>query len=226
MRRITGVLMRPRSTMTALVAAPAFLVCWVVILMIWLACASWLLSTGVGRQALIDERVRVVEAFGGRVDDAQYAALQASPPVITYFTSGGRLLLSPPVTLAVALGVMLMARLDGGTTGVAAALAVTVHATVVLALQQLVSTPLLYARESLASPTSLATILPIFDDGSWTARVFGVIDVFGLWWVWLLAIGASAMTARPARRYVGRFLAVYVAVALIVAAVMAVAGGS
>lgn len=226
MRRITGVLMRPRSTMTALVAAPAFLVCWVVILMIWLACASWLLSTGVGRQALIDERVRVVEAFGGRVDDAQYAALQASPPVITYFTSGGRLLLSPPVTLAVALGVMLMARLDGGTTGVAAALAVTVHATVVLALQQLVSTPLLYARESLASPTSLATILPIFDDGSWPARVFGVIDVFGLWWVWLLAIGASAMTARPARRYVGRFLAVYVAVALIVAAVMAVAGGS
>ena len=102
MRRITGVLMRPRSTMTALVAAPACLVCWIVILVIWLACASWLLSTAVGRQALVDERVRIVEAFGGRIDDAQYAALQASPPVITYFTSGGRLLLSPPVTLAVA----------------------------------------------------------------------------------------------------------------------------
>lgn len=223
MRRITGVLVRPRSTMTALVAAPAFLVCWIVILVIWLACASWLLSTEVGRQALVDERARIVEAFGGRIDDAQYAALQASPPVVTYFTSGGRLLLSPPVTLAVALGVMLVARMDGGAPRAAAALAVTVHATVVLALQQLVSTPLLYARESLASPTSLATILPFFDDGSGPARMFGVIDVFGLWWIWLLAVGASAMTARPARRYLGRFLALYVGVALIVAAVMAVA---
>jgi hypothetical protein len=226
MRRITGVLVRPRSSMTALVATPAFLVYWVVILVIWMACAAWLLSTDVGRQALVDERVRMVEAFGGRVEDAQYAALQASPPAVTYFTSGGRLLLSPPVTLAVALGVMLMARLDGGTGRFTTALAVTVHATVVLAVQQLVSTPLLYARESLASPTSLANILPIFDDGSWPARFFGVIDVFGLWWVWLLAVGVSAMTERPARRYLGRFLAVYVGVALIVAAALAAAGGA
>lgn len=226
MRRITGVLVRPRSIMTALVATPAFLVCWVVILMIWMACAAWLLSTDVGRQALVDERVRMVEAFGGAVDDARYAGLQASPPAVTYFTSGGRLLLAPPVTLAVALGVVLLARLDGTSVRYRVALAVTVHATVVLAVQQLVSTPLLYARESLASPTSLANILPVFDDGSWPARVLGVIDVFGLWWARLLAVGVSAMTGRPERRYLGRILAVYVGVALIVAAVMAVAGGS
>ncbi len=226
MRRITGVLVRPRSTMTALVASPAFLVCWVVILLTLLASAAAFLSTEVGRQALVDERVRLVEAFGGQVDDAAYEMLQASPPVAMYFTSGGRLLLSPPATLLVALGVMLMARVDGATPGYTAALAVTVHASVVLALQQLVSTPLLYARESLASPTSLTTVLPVFDDGSLAARIFGVVDVFGLWWTWLLATGVAAMTARPAHRYLWRFLAVYAGLAIIVAVVMTVAGGS
>ena len=61
-----------------------------------------------------------------------------------YLANPGRLLLAPPVTLAVAAGVMLLARLDGSTAGFGAALAVTVHASVVLALQQLVATPLLY----------------------------------------------------------------------------------
>ena len=44
-------------------------------------------------KALVDERVRQVEAFGGRIDDAAYAALQRPRPWLTYFTSGGRLLL-------------------------------------------------------------------------------------------------------------------------------------
>lgn len=224
MRRITGVLVRPRSIMAALVAKPAFLACWVVILVAWLGSAAWLVSTDVGRQALVDERVRIVEALGGQIDDDEYAALQASPPVSSYFTSGGRLLVAPPVTLAVALGVMLLAGMDGGRAGFAAALAVTVHASVVLLLQQLVSAPLMYARESLASPTSLSTLLPLFDQGTLPARFLGVVDLFGLWWVWLLATGASAMTARPARRYFGRLLAVYAGIAVVVAGVMAAFG--
>ena len=95
MRRLAGVLVRPRSTMAALVAAPTFFGTWTVILLTWLACGWWLLTTPVGRQALVDERVRVVEMLGGRVSDDEYAALQASPPLTSYLTSGGRLLLAP-----------------------------------------------------------------------------------------------------------------------------------
>src|SRR5690606_37859913 len=203
---------------------PAFLVCWVVILVAWLAAAAWLLSTDVGRQALVDERVRIVVALGGQIDDEEYGALQASPPVSSYFTSGGRFLLLPPVTLAVVLGVLRFAWMDGGRAGFAAALGVTVPASVVLLLQQLVSTPLMYARGSLASPTNLSTVLPLFDQGTVPARFLGVVDVFGLWWVWLLATGAAAMTGRPARRYLGRLLAVYAGMAIVVAGVMAAFG--
>ena len=104
MRRIVGVLRHPRSTMAAVVAAPSWLAAWVIVLLLWLVPGGWLLSTPVGRQALVDERVRRIEAFGGSIDDAEYGALRQSPPLAAYFTSGGRPLLAPAVTLAVAAG--------------------------------------------------------------------------------------------------------------------------
>jgi hypothetical protein len=225
MRRIAGVLRHPRSTMAALVAAPSFLPAWALILAIWLVPAGWLLSTSTGRLALVDEHVRQVESFGGRVDAAQYDALRQAPPWQAYFTSGGRLLLSPPVTLLVAAGLVGLARIDGSALPFAAALAIAVHALVPLALQQLVATPINFGTESLASPTNLATRLGL-EDGTVGARLFGAIDMFGLWWIWLLAVGTAAATHRPARRYAARVLLVYGLVAAAVAVRMTLSGGS
>ena len=224
MHRVTGVVVHPRATMAEVARHPAFMAAWAVVLLAVAVCGGLLLSTPVGQQALVDERVRVTEALGGRVDDAAYARMQAAPPYSVYLTSGGRMLLTPPVTIVVAGGLMMLARLDGATLRFATALAIAVHATVVLALQQIVATPLHYVQESLTSPTNVAGVLRIFDEGSWPARLFGTIDVFGLWWMWLLGLGLAAATARPARRYVWRLVAVYVGVAAIVAAVFAVLG--
>ena len=225
MRRVTGVLMHPRATMAEVVRHPAFLTTWIVVLLAVAVCGGLLLSTPVGRQALVDERVRVTEALGRRVDDADYARLQANPPLSVYLTSGGRLLLTPPVTLLVAAGLLAMARLDGATISFVTALAIAVHATVVLALQQIVATPLHYVQEALTSPTNVAGLLRVFDEGTLPARLFGTIDVFGLWWVWLLCLGLAAATGRPARRYVWRLLAVYVVVAAAVAGYFALMQG-
>jgi hypothetical protein len=224
MRRVTGVLMHPRATMAEVVRHPAFITTWLVVLLAVGVCGGLLLSTPVGRQALVDERVRVTEALGQRVDDAEYARLQANPPVSVYLTSGGRLLVTPPVTLLVAAGLLLLARLDGASLSYVTALAIAVHATVVLALQQMLATPVHYAYESLTSPFNVAGLLRVFDEGTWPARLFGTIDLFGLWWMWLLSAGLAAATARPSRRYVWRLMAVYVGVAAIVAAVFAVMG--
>lgn len=224
MRRVTGVLTHPRATMAEVVRHPAFITTWAVVLLVVAVCGGLLLSTAVGQQALVDERVRVVEALGGRVDDAEYARLKASPPVSVYLTSGGRLLLTPPLTLLVAAGLAALARLDGVRVTFVTALAIAVHATVVLALQQVMATPVHYLYESLTSPTNVAGVIRVFDEGSWPARLFGTIDVFGVWWMWLLAVGVAAATGRPARRYVWRLLAVYVGIAALVAAIFAVAG--
>jgi hypothetical protein len=97
---------------------------------------------------------------------------------------------------------------------------------VVLALQQIVATPLHYVAESLTSPTNIAGLLRVFDEGTVAARLFGTIDVFGLWWMWLLSLGLAAAASGPARRYFVRLVAVYIGVADLVAAVFAVMGGS
>lgn len=230
MRRVTGVLVHPRATMAEVVRHPAFITTWVVVLLVVAVCGGLLLSTATGQQALVDERVRVTEALGGRVDDASYDRLRNDPPVSIYLTSGGRLLVTPPITVAVALGLMALGSFDrsggGGRVTFVTALAIAVHATVVLAVQQVVATPLHYAYESLASPTNLAGLLRLFDEESWPQRLLGAVDAFGLWWMWLLAVGLGAATGRPARRYIWKLLAVYLGIAATVAAVFAVLGGS
>ena len=224
MRRVTGVLRHPRAVMAEVVQHPAFITTWVLVLLVVAVCGGLLLSTPIGQQALVDERVRVTEALGGRVDDATYDRLRSDPPVSIYLTSGGRLLLTPPITMLMAAGLMALARFDGARVTFVTALAIAVHATVVLAVQQVVAAPLHYVNESLTSPTNLAGMLRMFDEGSAPARLLGTIDVFGLWWMWLLAVGLAAATGRPARQYIWRLLAVYLGVAALVATVFALLG--
>jgi hypothetical protein len=225
-RRIAGVVLRPRATMAALVGAPTWLSTWSVILIVWACCGGWLLSTEVGRQALVDERVRVVETFGGAVSDAEYAALQAAPPWWIYFTSGGRALLSPLTTVAVAVVMAIIARLHGTPATLAQTLAVVVHASVVLVIGQLVATPLHYLRESLTSPLNLAAVLPLMQPGTWPARIFGTLDLSALWWAGLLAIGMAQLTGRQVRYYAWRIAALFLVFAIVTATAIGAMGGA
>lgn len=223
--RMGAVLRRPAAAIGGIVASPRWLGPWLVILAVWAACAGALLGTAVGQQALVDEEVRRTEAFGGTVSDAEYAGWLNEPPLSAYLASGGRMLLTPPVTLAVAVGLFLSARAAGGSVGLAQALAVAVYASVPLLLGQVIATPLHYVRESLTSPFTLAALVPLADEGTWPARVMGTIDVFGLWWAWLLAVGLGVLTGRPARRYLTRVVGLYLAVAAIMAAALMIWGG-
>ena len=199
---------------------------WVFILIVMAVCAAALLATEVGQQALVDERVRVIEGFGGSVDDPTYARLQANPPWWVYFTSGGRLLLTPELTLLMAVVVWVIARAATPATTFTQALAIVVHASVVLALGQVIATPIHYVRESLTSPLNLAAILPGMDEGTAPARIFGAIDLFAVWWLVLMAIGLSALTGRATRKYVFWFGAAYLALAAVMAGVIAAVGGT
>jgi hypothetical protein len=130
------------------------------------------------------------------------------------------------VTVLVALGLMLLARLDGATLRLPSALSVVVAATLVLAIREALMTPVFVLRESITSATNLAALLPSVDEGSLAARFLGTIDVFALWWTWLLALGVSSASGRPARRYLLRLMAVYIGMAALIAGVMAFGGGS
>jgi hypothetical protein len=225
-RRIAGMVIRPRATLVELVQRPVWWDTWLVILGIWAACGTLLLASSVGQQALVDERVRVIEALGGAVSDDQYAALLAHPPRWVYVVSGSRLLLTPGLTLAVAAALWLVARYDGAAPSFAQALAVTVHASVVLLIGQVIATPLHYVREALTSPLNLAAILPLMEAGSVQARFFGTLDLFVLWWTGLLAMGLSVLTRQRTGRYALGITALYFGFAGVVAVSLAMLGGS
>ena len=222
MRRVVGVLLHPRQTMAAVVHDPSFITAWIVVLLIVAACGVSILSTAVGRQALVDERVRTTEMVGGRVDDAAYAEWLAHPPISAYLTSGGRLLVTPPVTLIVALALVGLAGFEGAGVSFVVALAIVVHATAALALQQLIAVPAQLVRESLGSPTSLAILMPAGDDGTWLARLMGSLYVFGVWWIVLMAIGLGAATGRSTVHWLVRLGAAYLVIAAVVAGAVAV----
>ncbi|MGQ0733439.1 MAG: YIP1 family protein [Acidobacteriota bacterium] len=223
--RIAGTLWRPRATMTKVCARPTWAAVWGLALGVWVICAAALLSTNVGQQALVDERVRVIEEFGGQVSDLAYGRWQAEPPWWVYLTSGSRLLLTPVVTLIVAGGLLALAGFAGARATFRQSLAVSVHAGIVLVLGQVVAMPLHYVRESLTSPLNLAAVLPLLEEGTWPARVLGTVDVFVVWWLALLAVGLSVLTGRRATRYFGWAGGLYLGFSVVVALTLAVVGG-
>jgi hypothetical protein len=121
---------------------------------------------------------------------------------------------------------MVLAASSGVKIRYVVALAIAVHASVILAAQQVVATPLHYVRESLTSPTNIAGLLPMLEEGSWPARLLGSVDVFGLWWIWVLSVGLAAATGIPSRRVLWKLLIAYVGIAAVVATVFAVFGRS
>ena len=63
---------------------------------------------------------------------------------------------------------------------------VYIHAGVVLAASQVFLGPLNYFRQSMTGATNLAVLLPMLDDQSFIGRLFGMIDLFWIWWMVVL----------------------------------------
>jgi hypothetical protein len=184
-------------------------------------------ATEVGQLALVDQWERTALAFGQAVDDTRYADLQAWSRLGPAVAAGNALLAGPGVAIGVSLLVFGWLR-RAGTTGVGRVsyrqvLAVVVHAGVVLAVGRLVAAPLVYARETTASATTVGAWFPSFDEASPVARFLGAIDLFTLWWAVVLGIGVAVLSGRRARTCAAWIVSAYVGIALVLAAVMAAA---
>lgn len=225
--RVLGVIRSPRATLTAVAHAPRWAGVLVLTFLISTISTAALLQTEVGRVALVDQWERTATAFGQNVDDRQYAALEeasANGPAYAAFSSFA----SGPV-LAFGLAAVLLVifnRAFGGAATYPQILALTAHAGVILALRQLIAAPVNYVRETLASPMTMSLFFSMLDEASPLARFFGVIDLFVVWWLAVLAVGLSVLYRRPARRILIGLVSAYVVLALLLVIAMAVTGGT
>jgi len=180
-------------------------------------------ATDVGQLALVDQWERTALAFGQALDDTRYADLHAWSRLGPAVAAGNALLVGPGAALAVSLPlfVWLRRRRTGSAVSYTQVLAVVVHAGVILAVGRLVAAPLVYARETTASATTVGAWFPSLDEASPVARFLGALDLFTLWWAVVLGIGVAVLSGHRARTCAAWIVSVYVGIALVAAAVMA-----
>ncbi|HEY5619975.1 MAG TPA: YIP1 family protein [Vicinamibacterales bacterium] len=225
--RILGVVRSPRSTFERLATEPRWADVLVVTLLVTALSSAFLLETETGRLALLDQWERTALAFGRTVGDSEYAALAqattngAAYAIASSFASGPLLAVALSAAL---LGAFRLAGSRGATFR--QVLAIVVHAGVILMVRQVVATPVVYARETLASPMTLSLFFTMLDETSPLARFFGIVDLFVMWWIVVLALGMSVLYRKPARRLALAFMGTYVALAGVLTMAMALTGGT
>jgi hypothetical protein len=196
-----------------------------------LACAAAcvataaVLETETGELALLDHLERTVAALGEPIDGAQYAALQdmsghgAAYALVTSLAS------VPLLAVGLSAAMFAWGKTRGLTPTYRQVLAVASHASVILALRQVIAAPLTYMRETMASPLTLNMFLALADEGSPLARFTAMIDVFIIWWIAVLSIGMSVLYRRPVVRLATTFTGAYLLLAALVALIVALSGG-
>ena len=228
--RILGILRRPRLTLQEVASHPRWASLLVTLTLVTAAAGALVSATEVGQLALVDQWERTALAFGQVVDDTRYADLLTWSRLGPAVGAANALLAGPGVALVVSVLVFLWLRGRGGTAGAAGpvsysqVLAVVVHAGVILAVGRLVAAPLVYARETTASATTVGAWFQSLDEGSPVARFLGAIDLFTVWWAVVLGIGVAVLSGQRARTCAAWLVSAYVGIALVLAAVMASAG--
>lgn len=230
--RAYGVIRHPRVTFSTIVQVPSWAPILAATTAVTFLCGLAFLRTDVGQQALVDQWERTSTAFGQSVDDEGYARMEqtarnagvdAAYSAVTALASGPVLVF----VLSGALFLLLNARkLEGERPSFTQVLTVVSSAGVILALRQVVATPIEYIRESIASPTTLVQLFSMLDEASPLARFLGIIDLFVVWWIVVLAIGLSVLYRRRTRTLLLALTGAYVALALLAALAMAVSGGT
>lgn len=225
--RMAGVIFSPADTFRSVAAFPRWFGVLAIVVVASAGLWFWFAGTEVGQQAMLDQQISRTQMMGGTVTDEQYAAFERMLPMMKYLVGGSQLVAGPLLTLVLAgiLFGVFNAGL-GGNARFGQVFAVLAHSGVITLLQSLFTIPINYARESMASATNLTVLLPMLDEGSLAARFLGIIDVFILWWLFVLAIGIGVLYRRRTAPIFASFLGIYVAVAASVAVLLRIAGGS
>lgn len=217
--RFIGIITSPRSTFQNVVARPSWLGMYLLTAFIIAIFAALPMTTDAGRQATLDQQVSQMEAFGMEVSDEMYEQMRQRTQYAAYTTAVTVLFGSLVVSLILAaiLWAVFNAALGGDAT-YKQILAVLIHAGVISALGQMFTGPINYFRGAVTSATSLGALLPIFDDQSFLGKLFGMIDIFIVWWLIVLAMGLAVLYRRRTQPIAYTLFGIY---ALIIVAIAA-----
>jgi hypothetical protein len=223
--RFVGVIVSPAETFRSVVAHPHWLGMLVLVCVGMAALVGGYLSTRVGQQAWLD--AATTNPFSGPVSAEQHAAMEKVAPYAGYIAIAQMLLMTPLVLLAASgiLFAVFNAALGGAAT-FKQLFSVVVHSSAVSLVGQLYTMPINYARGTLSSATNLGVLLPMVDETSFFGRLAGMVDLFLLWWLLVLAIGLGVLYRRRTQPIALSLLAIYAVIAVVIAVVRSRMGGA
>ena len=225
--RIIGVVTSPRETYASVAAHPRWFGVLAVIVLVGATGVFALMSTDVGKAAAIDQQVRLMESFGMKLTDAQYARLEQGMNRAPYTGAIAQAITLPLVALIIAgIALGIFNALLGGDAKFRQVFAIVCHSGVLISLSQIFGLPLAYARESLSSATNLAVFLPFLDESSFAARLLGAIDLFQIWWIVSLSIGLGVLYRKRTAPIATTMLVVYAVIAIVLAAIRTALSGA
>lgn len=224
-QRLIGVVFSPGETMANVAAFPRWAGMLALTTVLVAAGFYVFLSTDVGKAAYVDQAVATMESFGQTVNEQMYAGIQAQSAYAAIIQSVSIIFFGPVMAVVIAAVLFGIFTVLGGEARFGQVFAVVVHAGVISLLQQVFTLPVNYQRQSMSSATNLSVFLPNLAEGSFLASFLGVIDLFWIWYVVVLAIGLAAVYRRKWTGVAGGFFVVYVLIGLVIATVKAAMGG-
>jgi membrane protein, antimicrobial resistance system len=222
--RFFGVITAPRATYEAIVAHPKWLGMLALTTVLMIVLIGGFLTTKVGQEAWLDAATN--NPMSGPVSDQQYQAMEKMSAYVGYITAGSMLVMMPlfAAVLAGILFAVFNAAL-GGDASFKQIFTVVVHAGPIGVLAQVFTVPLNYIRGTMSSSTNLGVLTQaMLDDGSFAARLMGMIDIFIIWQIVVLAIGLAVLYRRRTQPIATTLLVLYAVIAVIVAFVRRGAG--
>jgi hypothetical protein len=215
--RFVGVLFAPRETFALVAARPRWFGMLALVLIVSAVVTGGFLLTAVGQQAWIDAAEK---AGGGGAQ--QLEVLQKMAPYVAYGMMGGILIVSPLIML-VTTGILFVIFTVGmgGNATFKQAFAVVVYSQAVGLVGAALKLPLNYLTRSMTASTNLGVFFPMLDDTSFLARLAGMVDLFLVWWVVVLAIGFGVLYKRRTGPIAVTFFVLYALIAVAIAAFQA-----
>jgi hypothetical protein len=224
--RFAGILFAPRATYADVAAHPRWLGIFLTVFLIMGSATVALLSTEIGRNAVVEQQISQAEAYGRHLTQVQIDQIEKFVPYSVYVAPVFQLLfLGAGGLLIGGLAFAVFNAMLGGDATFKQVFAVVCHSAVVLAALSLFTTPLSYARETLSSATNLGIFLPFLDESSFLARLLGAIDLIFIWWMLSLAIGLGVLYRKRTAPIAITMFAVYVVIGMIIAAIKTASTG-
>jgi len=225
--RILGVIFAPRATYADVAARPAWLGAMLVVLVLTGGSTFAFLSTEIGKNAMLDQQRQTMESFGVKLNEQAMQRMEEGAGRAPYFAVISQAVFLPVAALAVAgIALAVFNAILGGDARFKQVFAIVVFSGVILALGAIFVLPLDYARETMASPTTLSVFLPFLEENSFLARFLGSIDLIRVWWFVSLSIGLAVLYRKRTGPIAVTMLVVYAVIALVVAAIQSALSGA